>query len=82
MNPNVGHHKSWESTNSQDRESELILKPGMCFTVEPILTEGSPKIAGPWIDQWTYVIEDGGWSAQYEHILLITKDGCEVLTKV
>eukprot|EP00397_Hematodinium_sp_SG-2012_P041912 GEMP01046268.1.p1 GENE.GEMP01046268.1~~GEMP01046268.1.p1 ORF type:complete len:262 (+),score=68.23 GEMP01046268.1:37-822(+) len=55
--------------------------PGMTFTIEPVLTEGSPEITGPWDDGWTYVTRDGKRAAQYEHTVLVTDEGCEILTK-
>ncbi|KAF9682365.1 hypothetical protein SADUNF_Sadunf05G0101400 [Salix dunnii] len=50
------------------------------FTIEPMLTIGStnPVI---WDDNWTVVTEDGSLSAQFEHTILITKDGAEILTQ-
>ncbi|KAG7398298.1 Methionine aminopeptidase 1D, chloroplastic/mitochondrial [Phytophthora boehmeriae] len=53
--------------------------PGMAFTVEPALTEGSPKIIH-WDDGWTVATADGGRSAQAEHTVLITEDGVDILT--
>jgi hypothetical protein len=49
------------------------------FTIEPILTEGSPRFV-EWKDKWTVVTADGGLAAQAEHTVLITPDGAEVLT--
>lgn len=50
------------------------------FTIEPMLTIGSinPLL---WDDNWTVVTEDGSLSAQFEHTILITKNGAEILTK-
>uniref|UniRef100_A0A0D3FAT4 Peptidase M24 domain-containing protein n=1 Tax=Oryza barthii TaxID=65489 RepID=A0A0D3FAT4_9ORYZ len=50
------------------------------FTIEPMLTVGSvnPVI---WSDDWTAVTEDGSLSAQFEHTILITEDGAEILTQ-
>ena len=55
------------------------MQAGNIFTIEPILTAGSPhyRILD---DGWTAVSVDGGWSAQFEHTVLITPDGHEVLT--
>lgn len=50
------------------------------FTIEPMLTIGSIKPI-LWDDDWTVVTEDGSLSAQFEHTLLITKDGAEILTQ-
>ncbi|EYU44385.1 hypothetical protein ABFS82_08G048500 [Erythranthe guttata] len=50
------------------------------FTIEPMLTIGSIKPI-MWDDNWTVVTEDGSLSAQFEHTILITKDGAEILTQ-
>jgi len=49
------------------------------FTIEPILCTGAPRHR-VWPDKWTVVTKDGGLAAQYEHTILITPDGAEVLT--
>jgi methionyl aminopeptidase len=57
------------------------LRPGMTFTVEPMINEGMHQ----WIllpDGWTVVTADGKLSAQYEHTIAITKRGPEILTKL
>eukprot|EP00834_Sanchytrium_tribonematis_P004909 NODE_267_length_11298_cov_1.167872.p4 type:complete len:356 gc:universal NODE_267_length_11298_cov_1.167872:9839-8772(-) len=56
------------------------MKEGHCFTIEPMLALGDWKDI-LWPDNWTAVTVDGSKSAQFEHMLLITKDGCEVLSK-
>jgi methionyl aminopeptidase len=55
------------------------LRPGMAFTVEPMLTLGDPEVA-LWDDGWTVVTLDGQPSAQFEHTVLVTSGGVEVLT--
>jgi methionyl aminopeptidase len=55
------------------------LRPGMVFTIEPMLTLGSPDVA-QWDDGWTIVTQDGCPSAQFEHTVLVTSDGVDVLT--
>jgi len=57
----------------------LILQPGMIFTIEPMLTEGNSDCY-EWNDAWTVATVDGGRSAQFEHTVLITEDGVEILT--
>jgi methionyl aminopeptidase len=57
-----------------------VMVPGMTFTIEPMLCEGSGKERF-WKDGWTAVTVDGGLSAQQEHTLLITDTGVEVLTR-
>ncbi|XP_024384651.1 methionine aminopeptidase 1D, chloroplastic/mitochondrial [Physcomitrium patens] len=54
---------------------------GQTFTIEPMLTQGSTRDV-MWNDNWTYVTEDGGLSAQFEHSLLITETGVEILTQL
>lgn len=56
------------------------LVPGMIFTIEPIFCENSSKIAISSEDNWSAFTLDGGSSAQFEHEVLITEDGAEVLT--
>jgi methionyl aminopeptidase len=56
------------------------IRPGMLFTVEPMLNLGSPsvKVLG---DGWTAVTKDKSLSAQYEHSIGVTDDGIEIFTK-
>jgi methionine aminopeptidase len=49
------------------------------FTIEPMIVEGSIKTK-MWADKWTAVTDDAGLAAQYEHTLLITPNGVEILT--
>jgi methionyl aminopeptidase len=55
------------------------LKPGMTFTIEPMINLGTWQVR-ILDDDWTAVTEDGSLSAQFEHTLLVTTTGCEVLT--
>lgn len=57
----------------------LRLRPGMVFTVEPMLTLGDPAVRLQ-DDGWTVVTADGRWSAQFEHTVVVTERGVEVLT--
>ena len=63
----------------EDVGAELL--PGMCFTIEPMLNAGTPHcnvdVLG---DGWTATTGDGEWSAQFEHTILMTEDGPEILT--
>jgi methionyl aminopeptidase len=56
-----------------------VMQVGQTFTVEPILTDGSPAWR-TWKDNWTVVTKDGSLAAQFEHTVLITENGHEVLT--
>jgi len=62
-----------------DHKQKLI--PGMIFTIEPMLNLGTKNI-GLLEDGWTIITKDGKWSAQFEHTLLVTEDGVDILTKV
>jgi methionyl aminopeptidase len=62
-----------------DPTDRARLLPGMAFTVEPMLTLGRPDVV-MWADGWTIVTLDGSPSAQFEHTVLVTDDGVEVLT--
>ena len=53
--------------------------PNQTFTIEPMLTLGSTR-GDMWRDGWTVTTSDKKWTAQFEHTLLITEDGVEVLT--
>lgn len=61
--------------------SEMVLVPGMIFTIEPMINEGSPDFFVDEDNDWTVYTEDDGLSAQIEYMVLITEDGAEVLTK-
>jgi methionyl aminopeptidase len=56
-----------------------IIEPGMTFTIEPMITAGSWRVR-LWSDGWTAVTADGSRTAQFEHTILITDDGAEILT--
>lgn len=56
-----------------------VIEPGMVFTVEPMLAMGSQDNV-EWDDGWTVVTTDGSWVAQFEHTIVITPEGPEILT--
>ena len=58
---------------------DTVIAPGMTFTIEPMLNLGTPDWE-EWSDGWTVVTADGLPSAQFEHTILITEDGAEILT--
>eukprot|EP00916_Digyalum_oweni_P007283 GHVL01012312.1.p1 GENE.GHVL01012312.1~~GHVL01012312.1.p1 ORF type:complete len:337 (-),score=56.08 GHVL01012312.1:66-1025(-) len=60
--------------------SSAKMEIGDCFTIEPIFCAGSTANVR-WPDNWTYTTEDGKRTAQFEHTILITEDGHEILTK-
>ncbi|MCY1030767.1 type I methionyl aminopeptidase [Corallococcus sp. BB11-1] len=57
----------------------ITLRSGMVLTIEPMVNLGRPDIR-MMPDGWTVVTADGSLSAQFEHTVLVTRDGCEVLT--
>lgn len=61
--------------------TEMVLVPGMIFTIEPMINEGSPDFFVDEDNDWTVYTEDDGLSAQIEYMVLITEDGAEVLSK-
>jgi methionyl aminopeptidase len=58
---------------------DTIIEPGMVFTIEPMLNLGTPDWV-MWDDDWTVLTADGRRSAQFEHTLLVTDTGAEILT--
>ncbi len=56
-----------------------VMEPGMTFTIEPMLNLGTHEWE-MWDDGWTVVTKDRRRSAQFEHTLLVTDDGAEILT--
>jgi methionyl aminopeptidase len=69
--PHVCHHI--------DRRDDVIVVPGMTFTVEPMLTSGRPTFHQA-ADGWTEHADDNRPSAQFEHTVLVTDTGAEILT--
>lgn len=69
--PNVPHYAKNKAVGK--------LRPGMTFTIEPMVTLGNWRDQ-TWPDDWTSVTVDGRPSAQFEHTLLVTETGIEVLT--
>lgn len=74
------HEEPWVSYVTP-KGSEMLLVPGMIFTIEPMINEGSPDFFIDEENDWTVYTEDDGLSAQVEYMVLITEDGAEVLTK-
>ncbi|GAA1697306.1 type I methionyl aminopeptidase [Dietzia cercidiphylli] len=56
-----------------------VLEPGMTLTVEPMIALGGPGF-DIWDDDWTVTTADKSWTAQFEHTVLVTDEGYEVLT--
>ena len=71
MDPQVPHY--------YDAAARYELRPGMVFTIEPMINAGDWRHV-VWDDRWTAVTIDGKRSAQFEHTVLVTPTGVEVLT--
>jgi methionyl aminopeptidase len=59
---------------------DTVIRPGMTFTIEPMITLGSGEWY-MWDDGWTVLTADGSKCAQFEHTLVVTENGAEVLTR-
>ena len=74
------HEDPWVSHIGQPG-TDIVLAPGMIFTIEPMVNMGDAEV---WIDEedgWTVYTEDGEPSAQWEYTVLVTEQGAEVLTR-
>ena len=58
---------------------ETLIEEGMTFTIEPMITLGTIDY-DIWSDDWTVTTKDKKWTAQFEHTLVVTADGAEILT--
>lgn len=79
----VGHemHEAPEVPNYGRKGKGLLLKPGDTIAIEPMATLGGERIRVD-ADGWTISTRDGSMAAHFEHTVLVTKDGAEVLTQL
>jgi methionyl aminopeptidase len=63
-----------------ERSASMVMEPGMTFTIEPMITMGGGWRHEMWDDGWTAVTADRSRTAQFEHMVLVTEDGVEILT--
>lgn len=83
----VGHgvgykiHEEPEIPNFGKKGEGVVLKQGMVFAIEPMVVIGSGDVI---LDKnnWTWKTKDGSLAAQFEHTVVVTKKGCEILTKI
>ncbi len=83
----VGHGVGYEAHEAPqvanfvdgDPEGAVVLKPGMTLAIEPMVNQGEGDVVQE-ADGWTYRTKDGSLSAHFEHTVVITAGGCEVLT--
>lgn len=70
----VYHHIGTNTKN-------IVMQPGMTFTIEPMVNTGNYKVITDSVDGWTVRTKDGSLSAQFEHTVLVTNSGADILTK-
>ncbi len=78
--PNVVHYAEYRDRLGVHKAPDIELKPGMFFTVEPMINEGKPDVK-LLKDGWTAVSRDKLLSAQFEHSVGVTETGVEIFTK-
>ncbi len=84
----VGHgvglemHMPPEVPNYGIKGTGPILRTGDTIAIEPMASLGDERVRGPLEDKWTYATRDGSLSAHFEHTVLITETGAEILTSL
>jgi len=82
----IGHgigeqfHSDIQILHYYDSRASTIMRPGMTFTIEPMIALGTWQHRMVFDDDWTAVTADGKRTAQFEHTILVTDDGFDVLT--
>lgn len=76
---NTTFHSGFVIPHYDDPRFDTVIRKGMTFTIEPMLTLGTIEW-DIWDDGWTVVTRDGKRSAQFEHTLVVTDNGAEILT--
>lgn len=82
MGHGIGKNFHEEPQVPHFKQTALLAKlsPGMTFTIEPMVNLGTYEVTFDKKDKWTVRTKDKLWSAQFEHTVLVTETGCEVLT--
>ena len=80
----IGHqmHMAPEVPNYGKAGTGTLLKVGDTIAIEPMATLGGERVSGPLEDDWTYATKDGSLSAHFEHTVLVTENGAEILTSL
>jgi methionyl aminopeptidase len=78
----IAFHEDPQVDHAARKNSGPKMKPGMTFTIEPMINEGKPRVRVDETDGWTARTVDNKLSAQFEHTILVTETGYEVLTDV
>ena len=73
------HEDPWVSYVTE-KGTEMLMVPGLCFTIEPMINMGKPDIYTDEENGWTIYAEDGLPSAQWEIQVLVTEDGYEIIS--
>ena len=82
----IGHgigenfHTDVQVLHYYDPRNTMIIREGMTFTIEPMITASGEWRHKMWDDDWTAVTSDGSRTAQFEHTLVVTAEGVDVLT--
>ena len=63
-----------------EKGTEMLMVPGLCFTIEPMINMGRPEIFTDEENGWTIYTKDGSPSAQWEIQVLVTEDGYEIIS--
>ena len=79
ITPARAEHTNAVIPHVDDPDADTVIEAGMTFTIEPMLTLGTVEW-DLWDDGWTATTQDGSRSAQFEHTLLVSPDGAEILT--
>lgn len=74
-------HEEPDVEHFGERGTGMLLVPGMVFTIEPMINAGTWEVFVDSEDGWTVLTDDGQPSAQWEHTILMTGDGPEILTR-
>ncbi|MDR0924969.1 MAG: methionyl aminopeptidase [Hungatella sp.] len=74
------HEEPWVS-HIGTRGTDMLLVPGMIFTIEPMVNAGKADVVQDDDDGWTIYTKDGSLSAQWEYTILITEEGPEILSR-
>lgn len=73
------HEEPWVSYVTK-KGTDMLMVPGMMFTIEPMVNMGAPDVFVDSDNDWTVYTEDGSKSAQWEFQVLVTEDGYEIIS--
>lgn len=76
-----GYHEPPQILHYRNTEPCIRLRPGMTFTIEPMINAGTSRVVLDQKDGWTVRTADNSPSAQFEHTILVTESGHEILTR-